>query len=56
MSVEVAKVTALEFLLYCQALGQVPTFYALVRWTQGDEECGEDDDRTGNREEVVPKE
>jgi len=38
LSVEVAKVTALEFLLYCQALGQVPTFYALVRWTQREDE------------------
>ena len=37
-SVAAAKATALEFLLYCQALGQTPTFYALVRWTQREDE------------------
>jgi hypothetical protein len=36
-----ANAAALEFLLYCQTLGQVPTFYALVRWTQREDEGDE---------------
>ena len=52
-----AKAAALEFLEYCQATGQAPTFMALNMVAhEGDIEGGEDDDGPGNREEVVPKE
>ena len=54
-----AKAAALEFLLYCQIMGKAPTFGygpgGLMRWLESIG-GGEDDDRTGNREEVVPKE
>ena len=53
-----AKAAALEFLLYCQTMGKAPTFGygpgGLLTWLEGIG-GGEDDDRTGNGAEVVPK-
>ena len=42
--VEVAKATALEFLLDCQARGQTSTFIALMRWCEDNIGSGEYDD------------
>ena len=54
-----AKAEALEFLEYCQTMGKAPTFGyglgGLMTWLEGDIGGGEDDDRTGNGAEVVPK-
>ena len=52
-----AKTAALGFLEYCEATGQTLTFAALNMLAhEGDIGGGEDDDGTGNRREVVPKE
>ena len=52
-----AMAEALEFLEYCEATGQALTFAALNMLAhEGDIGGGEDDDGTGNRREVVPKE
>ena len=32
-----AKVVALEFLKYCEAMGQAPTFVALMKWAYEDD-------------------
>ena len=51
---------ALEFLEYCKTMGQAPMFGygpgGLMTWLEGNIGSGEDDDGTGNRKEVVPKE
>ena len=53
-----AKAAALEFLEYYQTMGQAPCFGygpgGLLTWLEGIG-GGEDDDRTGNGAEVVPK-